>query len=103
MTSSGNIQNQYGYYDWNIQGGRLEWIKTTDTYPTTTIHQHLEYLYDSGGNVTQIKDYQNGNPQTQSFTYDNLSRLTSAGSPSTGFRSRSKTSTRSARSRLARR
>ena len=34
--------------------------------------------YDLVGNVKQIQDYKAGNPQTQSFTYDDLNRLLSA-------------------------
>ena len=43
--------------------------------------QDLRYTYDANGNVLTIQDYLDktgNNPQTQTFTYDELDRLTSA-------------------------
>jgi YD repeat-containing protein len=48
------------------------------TYTVTNSLLDLEYDYDSMGNLKWIKDYKTGSPQTQSFVYDSLNRLTSA-------------------------
>ena len=74
----GNGQTQTHTYNglprlfrgWSTQGGRLANI-------TTGSVQNLTYDYDAGGNILTISDSTAG-PQTQTFTYDNLDRLTSA-------------------------
>ena len=40
--------------------------------------QDLHYTYDTNGDVLTIQDYKAGSPQTQTFTYDELDRLTSS-------------------------
>ena len=65
---NGLTQN-YVYYPWNQQGGRLHTLVTGNL-------QNLSYAYDSVGNITSIAD--SINSQTQSFDYDALDRLTSA-------------------------
>jgi uncharacterized protein RhaS with RHS repeats len=40
--------------------------------------QNFQYSYDSNSNIESILDYVMGSPQTQSFEYDSLDRLTSA-------------------------
>ncbi len=65
------ISFDYSYYLWaetNGQG-RLEQI--------TNSQQDLRYSYDPNGNVLSIQDYMAGSLQTQTFTYDELDRLTS--------------------------
>ena len=39
--------------------------------------QDLRYTYDANGDVLTIQDYLAGSPQTQTFTYNTLDRLTS--------------------------
>jgi hypothetical protein len=41
--------------------------------------QNFQYTYDRNSNIESILDYVMGDPQTQSFQYDTLDRLTSAG------------------------
>ncbi len=73
----GVIVTQHSYNPWNTQGGRLARLSTTDG---ARLLQDLRYTYDAMGNVLTLKDYwnNNGGPQTQTFTYDTLDRLTSA-------------------------
>jgi RHS repeat-associated protein len=71
------LKTTYQYYGWTQQGGRLQLLKS-GTYTVTNSLLDLEYDYDSTGNINWIKDYKTGNPQTQSFGYDSLNRLTSA-------------------------
>jgi YD repeat-containing protein len=73
------VDIDYQYYDWNnpTSLGRLSRILTTGTQTL----QDLRYTYDEAGNVLTIEDYVAGvapSPQTQTFTYDALNRLTSA-------------------------
>jgi len=76
----------YGYYPWNGiagTGGRLQYTKSGVIDPNNpgsqpTSLQSLEYSYDPASNVSWIKDYKMGSPQTQTFTYDSLNRLTAA-------------------------
>jgi YD repeat-containing protein len=65
---NGLTQN-YAYYPWNQQGGRLQTLAIGSL-------QNLTYAYDSVGNINTITD--SINSQTQSFGYDALDRLTSA-------------------------
>jgi RHS repeat-associated protein len=77
---SPTIQSTYTYFGWDITDGlgRLQRILTQKgTNPTL---QDLQYTYDENGNVMSISDYVAIKPdlQIQSFTYDELDRLTSA-------------------------
>ncbi len=72
------LLNNADYYAWNTQGGRLRYLQS-GTYASQTSLQNFEYSYDDVGNLSWIKDYKAGSPQTQTFGYDNLDRLTSAG------------------------
>jgi RHS repeat-associated protein len=58
------------YHPWSTDGGRLAGISAGTV-------QNLGYTYDDGGNILSIVDAIAG-PQTQSFGYDALNRLTSA-------------------------
>jgi hypothetical protein len=77
LGTPGTIVTQYSYNPWNTQGGRMARLSTTDD---ARLLQDLRYAYDAMGNVLTLQDYwnNNGGPQTQSFTYDALDRLTSA-------------------------
>jgi RHS repeat-associated protein len=74
------MRQDYVYYGWSTADGqgRLRYLKS-GTSSTPTSRQSLEYGYDSAGSVIQIKDYKAGGTQTQSFSYDPLDRLVSAG------------------------
>ncbi|MCX7854281.1 MAG: hypothetical protein N2383_16060, partial [Caldilineales bacterium] len=75
-STAGVLTTDYLYRTDNF---RLQWIKTGPTSPYEGL-QNLEYVYDAVGNVLTIKDYKvTGGTQTQSFTYDPLDRLLSAG------------------------
>ncbi|NWF65696.1 MAG: RHS repeat protein, partial [Chloroflexi bacterium] len=69
-------RTDYVYYPWTQQGGRLQYIQS-GTSGTPTSLQNLTYTYDPVGNVLTITDSIAG-PQTQTFAYDALDRLTSA-------------------------
>jgi RHS repeat-associated protein len=71
------VQTRYSYYAWNIadQGGRLQRILSQKPGTPPITHQDLNYAYDKNGNILNIQDYKNGTPYTQTFTYDNLDRL----------------------------
>ena len=73
---NGQQRTDYEYYTMTQMGGRLYEIKTGATSPYTGT-QHLQYDYDSVGNVASITDVNNFG-QIQSFTYDHLDRLTAA-------------------------
>jgi RHS repeat-associated protein len=79
--SAGIVQEQYTYYAWNAanQGGRLQSIQANSTMVPPTALLNLSYAYNANGNVLSINDAIMGGPQTQSFGYDSLNRLTSAG------------------------
>jgi hypothetical protein len=73
---------QYAYYSWGNQGGRLQQI-TAGVPADLTSLQDLQYTYDWIGNVETIEDHKVINPQTllpqtQTFSYDALYRLTGA-------------------------
>jgi RHS repeat-associated protein len=66
----GNTLTQdFTYYNWNTQGGRLQNINVGSL-------QNLNYTYDNNGNISQIQNTISN--ETQAFGYDNLNRLTSA-------------------------
>jgi RHS repeat-associated protein len=81
LKSSGTIRVDYSYFGWNVTNGvgRLQQILSGISTDTDSL-QDLRYTYDANGNVLTIKDYLDktgNNPQTQTFTYDALDRLTS--------------------------
>jgi RHS repeat-associated protein len=78
LGSSGLINQDYSYFDWDVWcgAGRLQQIQTGIDEPTSL--QYLQYTYDANGNVLTIQDYKAGSPQTQTFTYDALDRLSTA-------------------------
>ncbi len=80
------LQLDYSYFDWDtVNGaGRLKQI-TAGTSGSPASLLDLRYyntngtpVYDAAGNLLNIYDYKMGSPQTQSFGYDQLNRLTSA-------------------------
>jgi RHS repeat-associated protein len=76
MLSSGTqIKQDYEYYAWTTQGGRLSGIVSGPTTDVDSL-QDLHYTYDAVGNITDIVD--DLNSQSQDFVYDNMNRLTSA-------------------------
>jgi RHS repeat-associated protein len=78
------LVNNYSYYGWDTQGGRLQYLKS-GTYINPTQLQNFEYTYDDVGNINSIVDYNAGGTQTQAFTYDAANRLhTSQASGGTG-------------------
>jgi RHS repeat-associated protein len=78
LGSTNPVQTHYTYYPWNasVNGGKLQQIYTTRN---AQVLQNFQYSSDSNSNISSILDYVMGSPQTQSFSYDNLDRLTSAG------------------------
>ncbi len=70
---SGLIQN-FVYYTWDQQGGRLQFINAGTSGDATSL-QNLGYSYDPAGNVQQIADSVAG--ETSVYTYDALNRLKS--------------------------
>jgi len=69
-------RTDYNYYSATTKGGRLQEIKS-GTSGTPDAVQRLVYDYDNAGNVYTITDYKNSS-QVQTFTYDELDRLTQA-------------------------
>jgi RHS repeat-associated protein len=67
------IDTDYLYNPWNVDGGRLLNITSTQVSPASNL-QNLTYDYDPVGNINAIVDSLSG-PQTQSFTYDALDRV----------------------------
>jgi RHS repeat-associated protein len=70
------LVNNFDYYPWNSQGGRLQYLKS-GVYASQTSLQDLAYAYDLAGNILTILDGKNSN-QRQCFSYDTLRRLTKA-------------------------
>jgi len=71
------LKTDYNYNPWSTKGGRLQQLKSgTPGVPDSL--QDLRYTYDPVGDVLTIQDYKAGNPQTQTFTYDDLNRLSTA-------------------------
>lgn len=72
------IQKAFTYFPFNtaIQGGLLNTAVTTRLSDSTSL-QNFAYTYDKNANVSTIVDNLAG-PQTQTFGYDSLNRLTSA-------------------------
>ncbi len=75
------LVNNYEYYPWTEQGGRLQQMTSGSPGDLTSL-QKLQYSYDIVGNVLSIQDYKMGidanTTQMQSFAYDDLYRLLSA-------------------------
>jgi RHS repeat-associated protein len=73
------LKVDYNYFAWDALNGqgRLQQIMSGIVSDTDSL-QDLRYTYDASGNVLTIQDYKAGNPQTQTFTYDTLDRLSSA-------------------------
>jgi YD repeat-containing protein len=74
---SNQVRTDPGYFGWTVQGGRIQWLRSGAG--TNEDLQKLEYAYDVVGNVSWVKDYLAGGVQTQSFSYDGMDRLLSAG------------------------
>ncbi len=85
VRGQGTLTTSYTYYGWTEisdldgqqvgQGARLKQMATGTL-------QDLRYVYDAVGNVRTIQDYKavgGTQTQTQTFSYDALDRLTSAG------------------------
>jgi hypothetical protein len=74
--SSPVIKVDYNYYAWTTGNGqgRLQQITSGITTDLDSL-QDLRYTYDQNGNVLTIQDWKAGGPQTQTFTYDTLDRL----------------------------
>ena len=71
------------YRPWDTQGGRMHWL-IGRVGSAGAFLQALEYAYDAVGNVSWIKDNLAGGVQTQSFSYDSMDRLLSAGAAPAG-------------------
>jgi RHS repeat-associated protein len=56
------------------QGGRVQTMSAGVGGDASILH--LNYQYDGAGNILSIQDHKLGSPQTQTFTYDALDRLT---------------------------
>jgi RHS repeat-associated protein len=82
-TSAPTILQDYDYYGWTDtagnptvgQGGRLKQIKGGTPTDATSL-MNFTYVYDNVGNIKTIDDSQMGSPQTQTFAYDEVNRLT---------------------------
>ncbi len=70
------INTVYTYNNWNVDGGRLLNLTSTQVSTSDPL-QNSAYNYDSVGNIETIVDSLSG-PQTQTFTYDALDRLTNS-------------------------
>ncbi len=78
VLGSNAVQQNYVYFPWTtVNGqGRLQQL-TSGVVGKLTSLQNLNYTYDAVGNVQAIVDSKAG-PQTQTFHYDSLDRLTDA-------------------------
>lgn len=74
------FQTNYTYFPYTTANGlgRLQKV-TAGTSGNLTSLQDLRYTYSPNGNVLTIQDWKAGSPQTQTFTYDDLDRLLTAG------------------------
>ncbi|PKO14674.1 MAG: hypothetical protein CVU39_13165, partial [Chloroflexi bacterium HGW-Chloroflexi-10] len=68
-----SVTQNYTYYPWDNQGGRLNTIVSRKNSLTPV--QNLSYSYDTLGNINSIMDSVAG--ESFAFGYDNLNRLTS--------------------------
>ena len=79
LGQGGNLSMRYSYYPWTQQGGRLQQLAAGPLANPSALLD-LRYSYNMyTGNLTTIQDYRLGSPQTQTFQYDDLDRLTQAG------------------------
>ena len=77
--SGGAFHVDLGYFGWTVANGQGRLQQIRSGLPATPDSlQDLRYTYDAVGNVSTISDYRAGPPQTQTFGYDTLERLTSA-------------------------
>ena len=74
-TLGNGLKSNYTFNPWNVQGGRLLNLTTSNPATQTTL-QNINYTYDVIGNIKSIADTLNN--QTQTFNYDSLDRLTQA-------------------------
>jgi len=74
------LRQNYTYRPWNVQGGRLQSLSGTRV-SGGVILESFAYAYDAVGNINTITD--SVNTQTQTFTYDVLDRLITAGATGT--------------------
>jgi RHS repeat-associated protein len=74
--SSPRVNVDYEYNEWDVQGGRLQYLKA-GTVANPISLQNLTYTYDNNGNSLTIVDGYNSS-QKQCFTYDELNRLYTA-------------------------
>ena len=77
VRGANKINTVFDYNDWNVDGGRLLNLTSTQVSTGTTL-QNLTYDYDSVGNIATIVESNGGTPpvlQTQTFQYDELDRL----------------------------
>jgi RHS repeat-associated protein len=79
--NSNTLQTNLSYLSWESGRGQLAGIQSGTPADPSSL-QDFTYSYDLLGNITQIEDWQNGSPQVQSFSYDDLNRLTGAGASS---------------------
>jgi RHS repeat-associated protein len=77
LGNSYTLGQSYVYYPWTQQGGRLHSLQSGLPADQDSL-QSLSYVYDEVGNVQSITDTNAGGTQTQTFTYDDLDRLSSA-------------------------
>lgn len=78
VRGANKLSSVFDYNDWNVDGGRLQNLTTTRP-ADSGILQNSTYDYDAVGNIQTIVDSVNqSNPQTQTFTYDELDRLLSS-------------------------
>jgi YD repeat-containing protein len=61
--------------------GRLIKVEEMEEYPSTTVYATTTYGYDARGNLKTVSQ---PGPESRTFVYDNLSRLTDATNPETG-------------------
>lgn len=73
-TFGNTTQTDYDYYSWDMQGGRLHYLKS-GTIGAPASLQNLNYAYDAAGNVSNITNILANEINT--YDYDPLNRLTS--------------------------
>ncbi len=80
-TLGNQVVQNYKYFPWNSQGGRLEKMAAgTDTWDDVSFSfannlQNLTYAYDPGGNIVQITNNLTTVDEKQIYKYDKLDRL----------------------------
>jgi RHS repeat-associated protein len=76
VRGANKLNSVFTYNAWNVDGGRLLNTTTTRVSDSVTL-QNSTYDYDSVGNINTIADALLG-PQTQTFYYDALDRVTNS-------------------------